>query len=196
MKKPAGQGKAWPPEEKMSRWRDFWEDECSEEFVDRFYKAEEKYGFPRKLRGKTDARIARETLGSLRDIYLKIASVPQADALSILFDRFSDRREIERVAAELGLYGAVGRTGVLRAAADYLDSLKYDRLLELTERLWDYATIEIRGRAVHTAREIKERFAPSLQMRTSEWRDFLKARAIPFKQGPIGRPRKNASTKK
>jgi hypothetical protein len=167
---------------KGSRWWEDWERECLPEFVHQYYVAEEKCGVPRRLRRKRPAAMIA------RQIVLQWLELSEEEKFAWL--HCQGHSKAGYVAADLAYRLERGDTDVLRAVADYVDALKNDKWYELTERLFDYAR-QNRGRPVHNAREIKDRFAPHLQMRMSEWNEFLRLRAVPYLPGPKGRPRKN-----
>jgi len=183
----------------LARWWDWcrcWEGECPAGFATEFRLAELTFGLPRKLRATRAGQTARQ-------IVLEWLELSEKEKFTLFNVAFGDRRWF-RVKGEhpaMFLAGCLlsrmntGDTDVLRAVADYIDALKYDKLLELTERLLEYA-LENRGRPVHTPREIKDQFAPDLDMRSTEWLEFLEARAIPHLPGVRGRPRKNGAAKK
>jgi hypothetical protein len=154
-------------------------------FLSRQLQAQQKHEIDRlrKLRDKGSAAAAFEIMNDWRDFAVdrhplfdsarvEIPNPPPSSALLLL------------------LHLARGDSGVFRALADYIDEFKFNPRLVLTEQLFDYACHECVGKPIHTAREIKNRFAPHDAMRSDEWVRFLRDRNVPFLPGRRGRPRK------
>jgi hypothetical protein len=83
---------------------------------------------------------------------------------------------------------------MLHAIADAVQAASNDHLFLLNQNLLRYAS-DTRGRAKHTADEIKRTFAPKLEMRMCDWNAKLKQLCVPYLAGKRGRASPNYGKK-